>query len=105
LGSLVQGFIVFFFRCYTGVDPASVRPIDSVAKISPRPLFFIAGEREAEANQTQAQFEAAGLPKELWLVPQVGHGGYGDRWPQEYERRIVDFFDQNFLAAAPEVVK
>lgn len=105
LGSLVQGFIVFFFRYYTGVDPASVRPIDSVVKISPRPLFFIAGEREAEANQTQAQFEAAGPPKDLWLVPQVGHGGYGDRWPEEYERRVVEFFNQNLLAASPGVVK
>lgn len=105
LGSLVQSFIVFFFRYYTGVDPASVRPIDSVAKISPRPLLFIAGEYEAEANQTQAQFEAAGPPKELWLVPQVGHGGYGDRWPEEYERRMVAFFDQNLLVVAPGTAK
>lgn len=101
VGSLVQGFIVFFFRYYTGTDPALVRPIDSVAKISPRPLFFIAGEHEAGANRTQAQFEAAGQPKELWLVPQVGHGGYGDRWPEEYERRIVSFFNEYLLAASP----
>ncbi|MCL4297760.1 MAG: prolyl oligopeptidase family serine peptidase [Anaerolineae bacterium] len=101
VGSLVQGFIVFFFRYYTGTDPALVRPIDSVAKISPRPLFFIAGEYEAEANRTQAQFEAAGQPKELWLVPQVGHGGYGDRWPEEYERRIAGFFNEHLLTVSP----
>ena len=92
-------------RYYTGVDPASVRPIESVTKISPRPLLLIAGEGEAEANRTQAQFEAASPPKELWLVPQVGHGGYADRWPEEYERRIVDFFNQNLLAAKPGDVK
>lgn len=101
VGSLVQGFIVFFFRYYTGADSASVRPIDSVARVSPRPLFFIAGEHEAEANGTQAQFDAAGQPKELWLVPQVGHGGYGDRWPEEYERRIIRFFNKYLLAASP----
>jgi pimeloyl-ACP methyl ester carboxylesterase len=101
VGSLVQGFIVFFFRYYTGTDPALVRPIDSVAKISPRPLLLIAGEHEAAANRTQAQFEAAGPPKELWLAPQVGHGGYGDRWPEEYERRIVSFFNEYLLAASP----
>jgi pimeloyl-ACP methyl ester carboxylesterase len=100
VGSLVQGFIVFFFRYYTGTDPASVRPIDSVAKISPRPLLLIAGEREAAANRTQAQFEAAGQPKELWLVPQVGHGGYGNRWPEEYERRIVSFFNDYLLTVS-----
>jgi pimeloyl-ACP methyl ester carboxylesterase len=101
VGSLVQSFIVFFFRYYTGTDPASVRPINSVAKISPRPLLLIAGEHEAAANRTQAQFEAAGPPKELWLVPQVGHGGYGERWPEEYERRIVSFFNGYLLAESP----
>jgi hypothetical protein len=101
IGELVQSFIVFFFRYYTGADPALVRPIDSVAKITPRPLLFIAGQGEAEANRTLAQFEAAGEPKSLWLVPDVGHGGYGNRWPAEYERRIVDFFDRALLAGMP----
>jgi pimeloyl-ACP methyl ester carboxylesterase len=101
VGRLTQGFIVFFFQYYTGVDPASVRPIDSVARISPRPILFIAGEGEAEANRTQAQFEAAGQPKDLWLVPEVGHGGYGNRWPEEYERRVVEFFDKSLLEFKP----
>ncbi len=96
-GGLIKSVIVLFFRYYTGVDPALVRPIDSVAKISPRPLFLIAGEGEAAANHTLAQFEAAGQPKQLWLVPEVGHGGYLDRWPQEYERKVVGFFDQYLL--------
>lgn len=98
VGRLVQRFIVFFFRYYTGVDPASIRPIEVVAKINPRPIFFIAGEYEAEANRTQAQFDAAGQPKELWLVPEVNHGGYGARWPEEYENRIVEFFNRVLLA-------
>lgn len=94
VGPLVRFFVLWFYRYYTGFDAALVRPIESAAAISPRPVFFIAGQAEAEANRTLAQFEAAGPPKELWLVPEVGHGGYLERWPAEYERRVVGFFDR-----------
>lgn len=94
VGALVRFFVLWFYRYYTGSDPALVRPVDSAAAISPRPVFFVAGEAEAEANRTLAQFQAAGRPKELWLVPEVGHGGYLERWPAEYEQRVVGFFDR-----------
>ncbi len=94
---LVQRLMLFFYRYYTGLDPNLVKPIDSVAKISPRSLFLIAGQGEAMANHTQAQFEAAGQPKELWIVPETGHGGYQQRWPEEYEKRVIDFFDRSLL--------
>jgi uncharacterized protein len=97
VGGLVQWLIIFFYRYYTGLNPAVVKPIDSVAKISPRPILFIAGEGEAEANQTLAQFAAAGQPKELWLVPGVGHGGYGARWPEAYEQQLIEFFNKSLL--------
>lgn len=94
---LVKWFVVLFYRYYTGVDPDLVRPIDSVTKINPRPIFLIAGEDEAIANHTPAQFEAAGQPKELWIVPEVGHGGYWQRWPEEYEEKIIGFFDRYLI--------
>lgn len=97
IGSAARWLIIFFYRYYTGLDPDLVKPINSVAKISPRPLFLIAGEAEAGANHTLAQFEAAGQPKELWLVPEAGHGGYQQRWPEAYERRIIGFFDRSLL--------
>jgi hypothetical protein len=97
VAGLVKLFIIFFYRYYAGADPDLVKPIESVTKINPRPLFLIAGEGEAEENHTLAQFEAAGQPKELWIVPEVSHGGYWQRWPEEYEERVVGFFDQYLL--------
>jgi hypothetical protein len=29
----------------------------------------------------------------LWVVPGVGHGGYIQAWPEEYEARVISFFD------------
>ena len=97
MGSIIHQLMLFFYRYYTGLDPNLVKPIDSIAKISPRSLFLIAGQGEIMANNTQAQFEAAGQPKELWIVPEVGHGGYQQRWPEEYEERVIDFFDRSLL--------
>lgn len=97
IGSLGQTAVLWFYRYYTGYDPSLVKPVESIVNISPRPVFLIAGEGEAEDNRTQAQYQAAGLPKELWLVPEVGHGGYLSRWPAEYERRVIAFFDRFLL--------
>jgi fermentation-respiration switch protein FrsA (DUF1100 family) len=37
-------------------------------------------------------FRAAAEPKELWIVPGAGHGGYGAAAGGEYERRLIAFF-------------
>jgi len=39
-------------------------------------------------------YNAAQQPKELWIVTGAGHGGYIGVAPQEYERRVVTFFDK-----------
>ncbi len=98
IGNLVRFFTIFFYQYYTGLDPELVKPIESIPQISPRPVLLIAGEGEASENYTLAQFEAAGQPKELWIVPEVGHGGYGQRWPEDYEAKIMEFFNQYLLA-------
>lgn len=96
-GRLVAFLILSTYRLSTGVDPQLVKPINSVANISPRSIFFIAGEWEIKDNHTLAQFEAAGEPKQLWIVPEVAHGGYMGRWPEEYEERVTAFFDEALL--------
>ena len=39
-------------------------------------------------------------PKQIWVVPGVGHGGYFRAWPEEYERRIILFFDESLRTQA-----
>ena len=52
---------------------------------------------ERPANET---FYAAALGEPvLWEVPGAGHIGGIDAEPQEYERRVVGFFDRVLLQA------
>jgi hypothetical protein len=48
-------------------------------------------------GRAHEQFAAAGEPKLLWIVPDLGHGGYIQTWPEEYETRVIDFFDAALL--------
>jgi fermentation-respiration switch protein FrsA (DUF1100 family) len=62
-------------------------------------VFFIYTDPGSggEAELTQSYYDAAREPKEIWLVPGAGHtNGIEDR-PDEYERRVVGFFDEALL--------
>jgi dipeptidyl aminopeptidase/acylaminoacyl peptidase len=82
-----------------GVHPRDINPAREIGKISPRPVFLIYGEYERIGPD---MLEAANDPKELWVVPGTGHAGYRGSAPDEYERRIVDFFRSAFDAPPPD---
>jgi dipeptidyl aminopeptidase/acylaminoacyl peptidase len=79
-----------------GVDAGAVRPVDAICKISPRPVLLIYGANDdyITPGSGPQMFAAACDPKELWIVPGAGHGGYLDAQPVEYAARIVGFFDR-----------
>lgn len=95
--SLIYRTTLFFFRRETGVAPCDISPISVIGRISPRPVLLIYGEHEASEGHAREQYEAAGEPKALWVVPGCGHGGYLQAAPEEWERRVVAFFDGVFL--------
>ncbi len=80
------------YHLYTGIDPAEISPIESIAEIQPRPLLLIYGELEIENGRGFEQFQAAGEPKEIWVVPGGSHGKNYAVAPKEYEERIIWFF-------------
>lgn len=88
-----QRWVSLWFRLRTGVWPASVSPLDALPALSPRPVLLVFGEREAANADADVQFAAAGQPKELWIVPGAGHGGYLQANPQEYARRVLGFLE------------
>lgn len=70
---------------------------DLSAEIS-APVFFIyATPGQGGESLTQTFYEAASEPKELWAA-EGGHTGAIDAEPQEYERRIVGFFDDALVS-------
>ena len=51
------------------------RPIERIAELAPLPILIIQGEadRVVPPHHGMALFEAAGEPKQLWLLPGTGH--------------------------------
>ena len=79
-----------------------VKDIDStkwIGQISPRPVFIMMGgaDDHMAIDSGQKLYDAAGEPKELWFEPAAGHHGLPEVAPEEYERRVVGFFDQYLL--------
>jgi uncharacterized protein len=69
-----------------------------VPRISPRPVMLIADPESPNGEDlNRMYYETASEPKTLWEVAGAGHvGGIDDR-PEEYERRVVGFFDEALL--------
>ncbi|HEX5801137.1 MAG TPA: alpha/beta hydrolase, partial [Gaiellaceae bacterium] len=73
------------------------------ARISPTPLLLIATGRDlpAELDANRLYAEAAEEPVELWELPDVNHTAALRERPQEYEERVVGFFDDALLDVTP----
>jgi len=73
-----------------------VEPLSEVGRIAPRPLLLIHGENDTvtDPRDSQALYDSAGAPKELWITPDVEHCGtyFMDR--AYYCARIATFFRQ-----------
>ncbi len=90
----IQQTISLNYRWQTGVWPAQVNPAADLPRIAPRPVLLIAGEDEAANNRILDQYQATGEPRQMWIVPAIGHGGYLQAQPEQYERIVVSFLDQ-----------
>jgi uncharacterized protein len=70
---------------------------DLSAEVTQPALFIHADPGGGGEILTEEYYEAAKGPKELWQAP-GGHVGAMDTAPQEYERRVVGFFDRTLGA-------
>ncbi len=88
--------IVRFGELLTRVQIGANRPIDAVAAIAPRPLLLIHGAADGliPVDNAQDLYAAAGEPKELWIVPDLGHAAAFLRMPDEYIERLDRFFNR-----------
>src|SRR5918999_1554062 len=85
-------------RLLSGTSPGE--PLkDLVARVSPTPLLLIAtgGDLPAERDFNRIYAEAAREPVELWELPDVNHTAAIRERPEEYERRVIGFFDEALL--------
>ncbi len=81
-----------------GIDYASVRPVDVIAKIAPRPIFLIQGAADTvimPSNMTELAAAASAAPGahvQTWLVPKAHHIQAYNLVRNTYIDRLVTFF-------------
>jgi uncharacterized protein len=76
--------------------PASLT--DLTPRIAPRPILLIyAGKGGGGEELNPDYYEAASQPKSIWEIPEAGHAGGFQARPDEYEQRVVRFFDRALL--------
>lgn len=85
-------------RVFSGSTPGE--PLkELVARISPTPLLLIStgGSLPIERDFNRIYAKAAREPVELWDLPEVNHTAAIRERPEEYQRRVVSFFDNALL--------
>lgn len=66
---------------------------------STRFLFIAAGENALEISFNQLFADTLGSRASLWVAPGAQHTGAFALYPQEYEQRVIDFFQSALLDA------
>ena len=76
--------------------------VDVTRGLAPAKAFIIWGEngQPAEKVLSPTYVDAAGGAALSWEVPDARHTRGIDAAPEEYERRVIDFFDSTLLARA-----
>jgi fermentation-respiration switch protein FrsA (DUF1100 family) len=95
--------ILFWAEQEAGFKAADIDTTAWIAKLSPRAVLLMQGGRDVAISTDSGQllYDAAGEPKELWFEPELGHTMFDRARPQEYEQRVVAFFDRYLLGAQP----
>jgi fermentation-respiration switch protein FrsA (DUF1100 family) len=70
-------------------------PVRWVGRISPRPILFVHAGRDQYLPDFDDLYAAARPSKEVWYVPEAGHTKVSEVLPEEFQRRVIAFFDQN----------
>jgi pimeloyl-ACP methyl ester carboxylesterase len=83
-------------RVLYGYDLHTLRPVDAMKRIPPRPVLLIYGLLELPADSDRRPQLKAALPDaELWVVPDAMHTGAYSKVPGAYLAKVGAFFDKN----------
>src|SRR6266542_181906 len=80
------------------LPPPSLK--SEIPKIAPSALFLVYGEKGQNGTEKKPNklfYAAAREPKQIWEVPNGQHIAGITTEPAEYERRVIEFFDQVLL--------
>jgi hypothetical protein len=92
------GFAMSLARTAATAVSANQAPPDNLKDLAARvdePLLLIAAPNSPNGERLNRGYHAAaGANSTLWEIPEAGHVGGLEARPEEYERRVVGFFDE-----------
>jgi fermentation-respiration switch protein FrsA (DUF1100 family) len=99
LNSLGYRIAYFWVGVLSGDEPPAITLIESIEGAQDTEfLFVVAGTVDEEITYNGLFAEAAGEHGSLWVIPETGHTAGLKDHPEEYERRVVEFFTGALLA-------
>ena len=81
-------------------EPGILSIHEALRRISPRPVLLITGDHpsnEYELRVNQRLMADAPESVTLWVAPGAAHVGAQSSYPQDYEARVLAFFDTHLL--------
>ena len=95
-GLLPTEVSLLYARWRYGLDLLNANPLDAV-KVSTTPTLIIHGAADVNILPEHSRILAAGNPAhvQLWLVSGAQHGGAVAADPQQYQQRVLTFFESN----------
>ncbi len=88
---------LFFAKLFLGINALEVSPKENVKSLN-MPILLIHGTEDEEIPVEHSKILHKNAPNsELWLIEGAGHGMSYSKNPKEYEKRVMDFFDEHLL--------
>jgi fermentation-respiration switch protein FrsA (DUF1100 family) len=97
--AVLRPLVRLFAEWETELDMDLPSPADRIGEISPRPILIIQGNADSiiPVESAERLYKAAGEPRFLWVEDGVDHVEMRKIFPEEYEQRVIEFFDQYLL--------
>jgi hypothetical protein len=96
--TFAQWIVFNSLKLFSGDDPPTPM-LESITEADSTSFLLIAaGTNDEEIEYNTLFAEAIGEQRaDLWIVPDAGHTKGFSRYPEEYEQRVIDFFEQTLV--------
>lgn len=98
LAPVLTPLLLMQLRPRLGAGPDDLRPITGIARLG-APVLVVAGQldRHTTLAESEALYEAAASPKELWVVAGARHQDFLAADPGGYREHVVGFLRRHLL--------